>query len=94
MSQPLTPNADMHPADILAALKKRGFSLTSLAEKKGKSGSYLRVALACKPHPAAFVILARALGMRPHKLRPSMFDKQDRPIRQTRAVATNARRRA
>lgn len=82
----------MHPADILAALKKRGFSLTSLAEKKGKSGSYLRVALACKPHPAAFVILARAIGMRPHKMRPSMFDKQDRPIRQSRSSTTSGPR--
>lgn len=88
-------NADMHHADIVAALKKRGTTLTALAEKAGKSSSYLRVALASKPHPAAFLIIARALGIRPHKLRPSMFDKQGRPIRRPRVgkSTSNGRRR-
>lgn len=72
MSPRPTP-AGMHPADIGAALKKRGTNLTRLALENGFGESTLRAALK-KPHPRAQKLIAEAIGVPVHRIWPQWFD--------------------
>lgn len=65
--------ADWHPADILAALHKAGWSLRQLATTNGyRHCSSFSVALR-HPYPKVEAIIARALGLRPQEIWPSRY---------------------
>lgn len=69
---------DMHPADIVAAMKKRQTSLAELSRKVGLSSGTLANALK-RPWPKGEFIIAAALGMHPSEIWPSRyFDKRGR----------------
>ncbi|UYZ81468.1 helix-turn-helix domain-containing protein [Moraxella bovis] len=55
---------DWHRADIVAALHKRGWTVTSLAKAHGLSPSTLRSALE-KSYPKSEKIIAEAIGVAP-----------------------------
>jgi Ner family transcriptional regulator len=63
---------DWHPADVQAALKKRGFSLAGLSAANGyhvtAAGKALR-----RPWPALEVLIADALGIPPYEIWPSRY---------------------
>src|SRR5690349_17361262 len=70
---------DWHPADIAAALKKRGHSLAALSIQHG----YHRTAVgkASKvPWTAVERIIADALGQPPHTIWPSRYDEDGAPL--------------
>jgi Ner family transcriptional regulator len=74
---------DWHKADIIAALHKRGWSLTQLgvAHNYGPSGA-LTQALH-RPYPRAEAIIAEALGMtHPSEIWPSRYGPDGKPNRQ------------
>ncbi|HAU6789226.1 TPA: transcriptional regulator [Salmonella enterica subsp. enterica serovar Taiping] len=62
----MTPS-DWHPADIIAALKKRGTSLSALSRQAGLASSTLANAL-IRRWPKGERLIAEALGVAPEKI--------------------------
>ncbi|WP_104921006.1 helix-turn-helix domain-containing protein [Rahnella sikkimica] len=76
---------DWHPADIIAALRKKGTTLAAVSRAAGLSSSTLSNALS-RPWPKGEIIICRAIGVLPHTIWPSRyFDQQgnliSRPVR-------------
>jgi Ner family transcriptional regulator len=65
---------DWHPADVLAALKKRGNTLSGLSVAHGYHPTAAGKALK-KPWPAMETIIAHALGLAPSIIWPSRYDQ-------------------
>lgn len=69
-----TPAQDQHPADVIAALHKAGWTLESLAEHHGlKSGGTLSKAMRFS-FPIAERRIADALGVHPKTIWPSRYN--------------------
>lgn len=65
---------DWHPADILAALKKRGYTLAKLAFEHGlKDSTGLSVAMN-RSFPKGERRIADALGIHPKEIWPSRYN--------------------
>ncbi|TCL06299.1 MULTISPECIES: helix-turn-helix domain-containing protein [Sodalis] len=65
---------DWHPADIIAALKKRGMSLAAVSRKAGLASSTLANTLT-KHWPKGEKLIAEELGMMPAEIWPSRYCK-------------------
>ena len=63
---------DWHPADVLAALKKRGKSLAGLSVANGYHPTAAGKALK-RRWPALEAIIAEALGLAPAQIWPSRY---------------------
>lgn len=63
---------DMHPADIVAGLKKKRLSMAALSRQSGLSSSTLANALS-RPWPKGEHIIAQALEMNPADIWPSRY---------------------
>jgi Ner family transcriptional regulator len=70
--------ADWHPADVLAALKKRGLSLAGLSVANGYHPTAAGKALK-QQWPAMERILADAIGLAPQEIWPSRYDAEGNP---------------
>jgi len=83
----------MHPADIVASLKKRGKSLRALSAHYGYAVGTLQQALQ-RPYPKAERLIALALGMRPEQIWPSRYAAPLMPSghRRRKPCAKGARR--
>jgi len=82
---------DWHPADVKAALEKRGLSLRELARAHGYS-HFQRVLTS--PWLAAELIVAQALGMDAKQIWPSRYRvPRDRAQQMTRKVSITRRGR-
>jgi Ner family transcriptional regulator len=77
-TRPPTPT-DWHPADVLAALKKRGQSLAGLSVAHGYHPTAAGKALK-RPWPAMEAIIAAALDLAPVAIWPSRYDADGQPI--------------
>lgn len=75
-----------HRADIIAAIHKRGTSLTRLGKKNGLADSTLRAALQ-SPRPPSNRIIAKFLSVPLHELWPQWFDEDGHLIRRQPARA-------
>ena len=75
--------SDWHPADVLAALKKRGRSLAGLSIANGYHATAAGKALK-RPWPALEAIIARELGLTPQRIWPSRYDAKGQPHQRTR----------
>lgn len=64
-----------HPADIIAALKKRGTSLAALSRESGLSSSTLANALS-RPRPKGEYLIAQALNIAPETIWPDRYRDQ------------------
>jgi Ner family transcriptional regulator len=88
MSEYSTPSGrfpvDWHPADIVAALHKRGVSLRQLAKKAGYRSACLGHALHL-PWPKAERLIANEIGVKPHEVWPSRYRIDGSPLRERRA---------
>ena len=67
--------SDWHPADVLAALKKRGFSLVKLSTDHGYHPTAAGKALK-RSWPAMEAIIAEAIGVKPETIWPSRYAAQ------------------
>lgn len=65
-------NKDMHRADIVAGLKKRGLSLAQLGIANGLSEHTVKNALD-KKYDKGEQIIANALGLKPEQIWPSRY---------------------
>ncbi|EAW0681737.1 helix-turn-helix domain-containing protein [Salmonella enterica] len=63
---------DWHSADIIAALKKRGTSLSAVSRKSGLASSTLANAL-IRNWPKGERLIAEALGIAPEQIWPSRY---------------------
>ncbi|ORM73817.1 DNA-binding protein [Pantoea wallisii] len=63
---------DWHPADIIAALRKRGTSMAALSRQSGLSSSTLANALS-RPWPKGEWLIANALNVHPSEIWPSRY---------------------
>lgn len=68
----MNTNQDMHPADIIAMLRKRKMSLAALSRQSGLSSSTLANALS-RPWPKGEKIIADALERDPATIWPSRY---------------------
>nr|WP_294104196.1 helix-turn-helix transcriptional regulator [Providencia sp.] len=64
--------SDWHPADIIAALRKRGTTLAAISRGAGLSSSTLANALS-RPWPKGEWIIANFLGIHPSEIWPSRY---------------------
>jgi Ner family transcriptional regulator len=71
---------DWHPADVLAALKKRGHSLAGLSVANGYHPTAAGKALK-QSWPAMERLLADAIGVPPMAIWPSRYDGEGNPRR-------------
>lgn len=69
---PEGPAGDWHPADVLAALKKRGKTLSGLSRSRGYHATAAGKALK-KPWPALEALIASELGLEPADIWPSRY---------------------
>lgn len=69
---------DWHRADVIAAFKKRGTSITRVARELGMNDSYLMQALN-KPYPKAERLLAQYLGLTPQTIWPTRYHPDGTP---------------
>ena len=67
-----TDMADWHRADIIAALKKKGSSVSALSRENGLAASTLANALRF-PWPKGEKIIAEAIGEEPSVIWPSRY---------------------
>lgn len=63
---------DWHPADIIAALHKRGTNLAKLSRESGLASPTLSNALN-RPWPKGEWLIANALGLHPSTIWPSRY---------------------
>nr|WP_308447587.1 helix-turn-helix transcriptional regulator [Chitinimonas viridis] len=76
MQVPKNDVQDWHPADVVAALKKRQVSLRGLSIENGYSPTTLANALRM-PWPKAEQIIAKALGERPEAIWPTRYARRN-----------------
>lgn len=69
---------DWHPADVVAALRKQGWSLRRLSREHGYSPTALANALR-DPWPKAEGIIAMAIGTEPQSIWPSRYHQDGTP---------------
>jgi Ner family transcriptional regulator len=65
---------DWHPADVLAALKKRGYSLAGLSVAHGYHATAAGKALK-RRWPAVEAMIADAIGVPPSRIWPSRYPR-------------------
>ena len=70
--------ADWHPADVVAALRKAGWSLRKLSLHHGYTPTALDHALH-RPWPKAQRLIAEALGIQPETIWPTRYTKNGMP---------------
>jgi Ner family transcriptional regulator len=85
---------DWHPADILASVRKAGWTLAALAEHHGLERSTLTHAMS-RSYPKAEKRIAEAIGVAPQVIWPSRWnqDGTQKP-RGAHALNFSARQRA
>jgi Ner family transcriptional regulator len=78
--------SDWHPADVSAALKKRGISLSGLSVANGYHSTAAGKALK-QSWPALEAVIATALGIPAEKIWPSRYlQNETNSITQQRAI--------
>ncbi|MGK4329547.1 helix-turn-helix domain-containing protein [Lonsdalea quercina] len=68
----MTPHNDWHPADIIAALRKRGTTLSALSRSAGLRSSTLANVFS-RPWPKGEWLVATALDVHPAEIWPSRY---------------------
>lgn len=72
---------DWHPAEVVAALRMKGYSLRQLALLNGyTNGNSLTPALR-RPYPLAEGLIAEAIGIPPQKIWPTRYGPDGKPNR-------------
>ncbi len=82
---------DWHPADVIAALRKKNFTLRSLALSHGLKDSSSMSAALVRSLPTNEKRIADALGLHPKDIWPSRYNEDgSRKLQGFRAVQCNA----
>lgn len=82
---------DWHPADVKAALHKKGITLAGIAEANGLSGSSTLSATFTRSYPLNEKRIADAIGVHPKVIWPSRYNADgSRKLQGFRALQFNA----
>lgn len=82
---------DWHQADIIAAVKKAGWSLRALSIQHGYAPGTLRNALRA-PYPNAEKLIAETIGCKPEEIWPSRYETRNfTPVLTRRSVPVSVR---
>jgi Ner family transcriptional regulator len=92
--------SDWHPADVIAAIRKAGWSLQQLAFAHGYTSRTALANALHKPYPKAEAIIAGTLGVPPQTIWPSRYNTDGttnrssggRPMRPANAQPSTALR--
>ncbi|EMA4769353.1 helix-turn-helix transcriptional regulator [Cronobacter sakazakii] len=76
---------DWHPADIIAALCKKGTSLAALSRASGLGSSTLANALT-RPWPKGEYLIAEAPGVHPSAIWPSRYFKDGVMVERSKLI--------
>ncbi len=83
--------ADWHQADIIAAVKKAGWSLRALSIQHGYAPGTLRNALRAR-YPNAEKLIAETIGCKPEEIWPSRYETRNfTPVLTRRPVQVSVR---
>lgn len=86
---------DWHPADIKAALHKRGITLASIAQVNGMTSSSTLSSTFTRSYPLNEQRIAAAIGVHPKEIWPSRYNADGTPKpRGFRALQFNATTKA
>lgn len=78
-----TSPKDWHPAEVVAAIRVKGWSLRQLALINGYTNpNSLAVALR-RPWPKAEALIAETIGEKPETIWPTRYDRHGKPNRGT-----------
>lgn len=91
MNTPAPTPIDWHPADIQAALRKRGWTLRRLSIANGYSPSSFTNCMRAR-YPFVQEVIAKVIGVKPWEIWPSRYDAQHRPIYLRRPARARARK--
>lgn len=78
-----TSPGDWHPAEVVAALRMKGFSLRQLAILNGYGNANSLTSALRRPYPLAEALIAEALGVEPMAIWPSRYDAKGETNRGT-----------
>ena len=78
MEQKNAENRDWHRADVVAALRKKGWTVRALSIEAGLAPDTLRCALQFS-YPKGERIIAAAIGIKPEEIWPSRFEARKKP---------------
>lgn len=76
-----TSHQDWHPAEVVAALRMKGFSLRQLALLNGYGNSNSMTTALRRPYPLAEAIIAEALGVTAPEIWPTRYGSDGKPNR-------------
>jgi Ner family transcriptional regulator len=83
----VTPLDDWHPADIVCALRKRGWSLRRLSLHHGYANPATLKNATQRPWPKGERLIAAAIGVPAREIWPSRFAERARRAKQARRDA-------
>lgn len=72
---------DWHPAEVVAALRMKGYSLRQLAILNGYGNPNSLTTALHRPYPLAEGIVAEALGVKPETIWPTRYGPDGKPNR-------------
>ncbi|MFN7136325.1 MAG: helix-turn-helix domain-containing protein [Thermomonas sp.] len=72
---------DWHPAEVVAALRMKGYSLRQLAKLNGYSNQNSLTTALHRPYPLAEAIIAEAIGLPATGIWPSRYGADGKPNR-------------
>ncbi len=76
-----TSRQDWHNAEIVAALRMKGYSLRQLALLNGYGNANSLTKALHKPYPLAEALIAEAIGVNPWVIWPSRYGSDNKPNR-------------
>lgn len=76
-----TSRQDWHNAEIVAALRMKGYSLRQLAILNGYGNPNSLTKALHKPYPLAEALIAEAIGVEPQEIWPRRYDAHGKPNR-------------
>lgn len=82
---------DWHWADIKAALEKAGYSLSRLSMANGCKTRRAAGMVKDRPYPRMERIIAETIGVPPHLIWPSRYDRSGKPNRNNRSPHSGAK---
>ena len=78
-----TSHQDWHPAEVVAALRMKGYSLRQLALLNGYGNANSMTTALHRPYPLAEAIIAEALSLRAPEIWPTRYGPDGKPNRGT-----------
>lgn len=81
-----TSHQDWHPAEVVAAMRMKGYSLRQLALLNGYGNANSLTSALRRPYPLAEALIAEALELKPEVIWPTRYGRDGEPNRGPRGM--------